>query len=430
SGIPALMVTYPTSFYEDVDFDGVKDLIATPNIFAREFLQTNFRQSVWFYKNTGTTEQPTFASPVRNFLQRSMIDVGDNSVPAFFDADGDGDLDLFIACYTTNFSGSISYFENIGTQSAPSFKLINTDFHGIGSYNLINLKIAFADMNGDTKIDLVLTASTQFGNSQLFYFPNANGIGANFSPDIVRTGFIVAPAENICVSDVNLDGKNDLLVGKQNGALEYWENTQTASNPNYTLMDESYLGLGSNGLRKNLACTVADLNNDGNADLLLGDQVGKISIVNNFRQATDATGALTDILYNPIKETYISQNLGGRVWPTVANIFRSDKPAIIVGNTQGGIHILKPDESIQLTESPIIDVYPNPVPKATSVLTIRVNQPGGMLMLTALGQQVAAPLYFQAFQEYNFQLNQYSKGIYLLYFIIAGKSYTRKIMIN
>ena len=430
TGSPAFMVSYPTSFFEDVDFDGVKDLLVTPNIFAREFITTNFRQSVWFYKNTGSTAQPTFAAPVRNFLQRNMIDVGDNSVPAFFDADGDGDLDLFLSSYTANFSASIFYYENTGTQSAPSYKLITSDFNGLASYNLVNFKIAFADMNGDTKIDLVLTASGQFGNAQLFYFPNNNGIGANFSFEIVATGFIIAPTENICVTDVDLDGKNDLLVGKQNGALQYWQNTQTATDPIYTLMDDSYLGLGSSVLRQNLTCATADLNNDGNADLVLGDQTGKLTIVNNFREATDATGGLTNIINNTIKETYISQNLGGRVWPTVANIFQEDKPAIIIGNTQGGLHILKPDESVQLSESPIIDVYPNPIPKATSVVTIKINQPAGMIMLTALGQQVAPPVYFQAFQEYNFQLDRYAKGLYLLHFIISGKSYTRKILIN
>lgn len=429
SGTPAFMVSYPTSFLEDVDFDGVKDLIVTPNIFAREFLQTNFRQSVWFYKNTGSNALPTFASPIRNFLQRSMIEVGDNSVPAFFDADGDGDLDLFVACYTFGFSGTISYYENTGTQSSPAFKLITSDFHGIGFYNLVNIKPAFADMNGDTKIDLVFTASTQFGNSQLFYFANTVGIGANFSTDITETGIVISPTENICVSDVNHDGKNDLLVGKQNGALQYWQNTGTAADPIYSLLDDSFLSLGSSVLRQNLACTTADLDSDGKLDLIMGDQLGKLTLISNYREATDATNGITNILYNPIKEAYISQNLGGRIWPTVANIFNSDKPAIIVGNTQGGVQVLRHDESIQLSETPTIDVYPNPVQKATSVITIKVSQPGGLIMLNALGQQLAPPVYFQAFQEYSFQL-PYSKGIYLMRFIISGKSYTRKIVIN
>jgi hypothetical protein len=430
TGNPAFMPFYPAPFFEDVDFDGVKDLIVTPNLFAREFLQTNFRQSVWFYKNTGSTALPTFAAPIRNFLQRNMIDVGDNSVPAFFDADGDGDLDLFIACYTFNFSGAISYYENTGTQSFPAFKLITSDFHGIGSYNLINIKPTFADMNGDTKIDLVFTASGQFGNSQLFYFPNNNGIGVNFSQEIVATGFFISPTENICVSDVNRDGKNDLLVGKQNGALQYWGNTGTAASASYSLLDDSYLGLGPSVLRQNLACVTANLDGDGSADLVIGDQAGKLSIVSNYREASDAAGALTNIIYNPIQGKYISQNLGGRIWPTVANIFNSDRSAIVVGNTQGGIHILKPDESVQLSESPIIDIYPNPVPKATSVVTVKVNQPAAMIMSNALGQDVAPPVYFQAFQEYSFQLHPFAKGIYLMRFFIRNKSYTRKIIIN
>jgi hypothetical protein len=161
----------------------------------------------------------------------------------------------------------------------------------------------------------------------------------------------------------------------------------------------------------------------------MGDQGGKLTVISNFREATDATAGLTNILYNPVKEAYISQNLGGRVWPTVANIFNSDRPAIILGNTQGGVHILKPDEGVQLAETPVIDVYPNPVPKATSVVTVKVNQPAAMLMVTALGQEVAPPIYFQAFQEYNFQVHQFSKGIYFMYFFIGGKSYSRKIVI-
>ena len=100
-----------------------------------------------------------------------------------------------------------------------------------------------------------------------------------------------------------------------------------------------------------------------------------------------------------------------------------------MGNIQGGVHVLKPDESIQLSESPTIDIYPNPVPKATGVVTIKINQPAGMVMINAVGQQVSPPVYFQAFQEYNFQLAPYSRGIYLLHFLISGKRYMRKIVI-
>ncbi|MFZ2906457.1 MAG: T9SS type A sorting domain-containing protein [Cyclobacteriaceae bacterium] len=436
-GFGAAMVSFPTAFYEDVDFDGAKDVLVTPNIFARESLGTNFRQSVWFYKNTGSTSQPVLSAPIFNFLQRNMIDVGDNATPAFFDADGDGDLDLFVGCYSYTFSGSVFYFENTGSPTVPVFKLISNNFFGISSLNLTNIKPFFADMNGDALIDFVFTASNQFGtNTQLYYFANQNGIGLNIDYTLNATGFLINTTENISVADVNRDGKNDLLVGKQNGSLQYWQNIGTAASPAYTLDDDSFLGLGSSVLRSSPACVTADLDADGKTDLVLGDQTargemaGRIMVIPDYRNATDIANGTMDILYNPLSDSYTSLNLGGKVWPAVGNIFKSDKPSIIIGNTLGGLHVLKHAEANTLPEKPSIDVYPNPVAQAASVLNIKTDRPAAVIILNSLGQEMDEPVFLQAFQEYSFQTARFSKGIYLLYFVIGGKTYVHKIAIH
>lgn len=436
-GFGAAMVSFPTAFYEDVDFDGAKDVLVTPNIFARESLGTNFRQSVWFYKNTGSTTQPVLSAPVFNFLQGDMIDVGDNAVPAFFDADGDGDLDLFVGCYSYAYSGSVFYFENTGSPTVPIFKLITNNFFGISSLNLTNIKPSFADMNGDALIDFVFTASNQFGtNTQLYYFANQNGIGLNIEYPLNTTGFLINATENICVTDVNRDGKNDLLVGKQNGALQYWQNTDTAASPSYTLEDDSFLGLGSSVLRSSPACVTADLDADGKTDLVLGDQTargemaGRIMIVPDYRNADDISENTVNILYNPLSDSYTSQNLGGRVWPAVGNIDKADKPSIIIGNTLGGLYILKHAEATALPEKPSIDVYPNPVAQAGSVLNIKTDRRAAVIFLNSLGQEMDEPIYLQAYQEYSFQTARFAKGIYLLYFVIGGKTYVHKIAVH
>ncbi len=46
-----------------------------------------------------------------------MIDVGEMAIPAAFDFDGDGDLDLFV----TNADGAVYYFENQGGKGGPKF---------------------------------------------------------------------------------------------------------------------------------------------------------------------------------------------------------------------------------------------------------------------------------------------------------------------
>ena len=60
-GVPADISIYPAAFYEDLDFDGMKDLVAIPNIFSRSEFDTNLSHSNWFYKNNGSTAAPNFS---------------------------------------------------------------------------------------------------------------------------------------------------------------------------------------------------------------------------------------------------------------------------------------------------------------------------------------------------------------------------------
>ncbi|MFM7428953.1 MAG: FG-GAP repeat domain-containing protein, partial [Flammeovirgaceae bacterium] len=94
---PLLMPFYPVPFMEDLTFDGLSDLVVTPNLSFRNSPAIDFKQSLYLFKNSGTATSPQFTFSKTNFLQGDMIDVGDNSVPAFFDMDGDGDLDLLIS---------------------------------------------------------------------------------------------------------------------------------------------------------------------------------------------------------------------------------------------------------------------------------------------------------------------------------------------
>ena len=77
----------------------------------------------------------------------------------------------------------------------------------------------------------------------------------------------------------------------------------------FVLEDESYLGLSSTVLRQNVVCYTADLDGNGTADLVYGDQSGRISIVSNFVEAGDASGAVSQLIFNPCPDIR-SWNLG------------------------------------------------------------------------------------------------------------------------
>ncbi|HET9053944.1 MAG TPA: VCBS repeat-containing protein, partial [Cyclobacteriaceae bacterium] len=320
------MANFPSPYLEDVDFDGVRDLLISPNLFFREFNETNFKQSVWFYKNTGTHAVPVYAPVNTGFLQNEMIDVGDNAVPAFFDTDNDGDQDMFIGCYINSNYGaaSVYFFENTGTSTEPQLAFVTDDYRGLSALNLVNIKPKFADINGDTKKDLVFTATGT--TTQLYYILNTGTSAADFSGSVVTPGFEITSREEITPVDVNQDGLQDLIVGKLTGALDYWKNTGTASSPVFILEQENYLTLSSTVLRQSPSVAIGDLNNNGKDDLIYGDQTGKITLISNFREAANASGSITNIVYNSTLDDYTAQNLGGRIWPTITSLYGFPKP--------------------------------------------------------------------------------------------------------
>jgi FG-GAP-like repeat/FG-GAP repeat len=428
------VVNFPAPYYEDLDFDGIKDLLVSPNLFAREFTETNFKESVWFYKNTGTEAEPTFSAP-QNFLQPEMIDVGDNAVPAFFDIDTDGDQDMFIGCYINNSTstGSVYFFENTGTASNPEFTFVTDNYRALAGQNFLNIKPMFADMNGDSKADFVFTAQSGT-TTQLYYIINTGTSVANFSGSIVPSGFLLSwRDENLAVADVNKDGKLDIIIGKLNGSLEYRKNTGTASAPVYPLENANFLNLSSTVLRQNPSIATGDLNNDGKDDLIYGDQTGRLTIISKYQEVTDASESRTEIVYNATADDYIAQNLGGRIWPTVTSLYDTQKPEIVIGNILGGLRILKsrvfttglPEE----TSTPVIQVYPNPV-SGSQLLTVKVDSPAELQLITILGQPVGQSVRLMAGEPFNPALSPQFKGVYLLRFVIRGKVYTRKIVIR
>ncbi|HEY9049417.1 MAG TPA: T9SS type A sorting domain-containing protein [Ohtaekwangia sp.] len=429
---------YPAAYYEDVDFDGLKDLISTPNIFTKTILSTDLSRSNWYYKNTGTNEEPTFTFGQTNFLQDQMIDVGDDAVPAFMDFDMDGDFDLFISQNTSaGIVATILVYENIGSNTEPHFKLTEENYLNFTSLLLYNLKIQFADFNTDGKPDLVFTAtSLQDGVTRLFYIPNQASAGLNLSTsDLQVINFDTnsvsnfAPTENIAVLDVDLDGKMDLIQGKSNGALYYWKNSGNGSSPNFSLESDAYLNIGSSVLRQNLACAVGDLDNDGASDLVIGDQTGEVRVVGNFRQASNADNAVGNVVWNSLSESYEARNLGGRIWPTVVNIFATTRPAIVAGNVTGGLVVLRHDNTNELPGVPVIGIYPNPVARGNN-LNVSSDRSIYMQIFSSTGQMIRENIAIQPNQVNPIdEVTQLARGLYILRFVWNNQSVSKKIVV-
>lgn len=213
---------------------------------------------------------PEFANSVSaNSMFAGTPSFGNNAVPVFEDLDYDGDLDLVVA----DDNGTLSYFKNTGDATAPNFVLqignttINP-FQALSSFS----PPGFGDLDGDGMIEMISVSST---TGELRYFidsmPTPGDI--NWSNVGVTNPFSgVVPNDTGSVPvlvDLDGDGDLDLVVGRSNDTIDYYQNVGTASAPVFQVAASNpFGGFFDQGSFSYLS--FSDLDGDGDLDAALG----------------------------------------------------------------------------------------------------------------------------------------------------------------
>ena len=180
-----------------------------------------------------------------------MLDFGTSAFPVFYDYNNDGLEDLIIGNYgyhnvNNDPTSSLALLENTGSDSIPSFNLIDRDWLNISSINLntslnipaLNLSPTFGDLDGDNNKDLILGDAdgklhlfTNIGNNNLeLSNPNFQNIdiGQFAQPQLI---------------DVNRDGLIDIIIGEQDGTINFLPNNGSSNNPIFDTIIENWGGI-------------------------------------------------------------------------------------------------------------------------------------------------------------------------------------------
>ena len=281
--------TRATPFLADLDNDGDLDLVSGSAAGA-----------IRYYENISTVGNVAFEERVDAANPFDGIESGDgDSAPALVDLDADGDLDLVVGGLFGMFQG----YENTGTPESATFAA-----DAEGPLSEINLglfsKVAFADIDRDGDIDAI--TGEEYGevvwyrNIQTAETPVFVPVRSNQSPFF---GIDVGYDSAFALADIDGDGDLDGAYGNRFGDVNILENQGTRFDPRFSIPDTGNVVRG--GTRYFTAPAFADLDGDGDPELVVGDDSGRVRYFGRTGgfQFTELTGSA-----NPFSSFLFTQN--------------------------------------------------------------------------------------------------------------------------
>lgn len=219
-------------------------------------------------------------------------EINANEHDSWADLDGDGDLDLFkgavepfIFCYENVGGGK---FVEAGRLTSGGNLLQFPVYEADGNRSWHT--VTFVDWEGDGDQDLMVHFVAGYYGAQVMRYENITPPGGPFTfalrgPLTTTDGAGFTWITGMCFVDWDGDGDLDLLGGRD-GCIEYYRNDGTRSNPAYVF--DSYLGANGREIRLYAATPdVADIDSDGDLDLICCSDPGKVYWFENIGTRTD-----------------------------------------------------------------------------------------------------------------------------------------------
>ena len=311
--------------FHDLDDDGDQDL------FWGDF----FEPGVLLIPNTGSCASPNLRGEPLPFPTGEPVRTSGYNATLFVDIDGDGDEDFFIGvlggAFNPNHTSADNFYflEAVGDDFAVRTKRFLTTID-IGAETIPR----FADLDGDGDADLLLSnkiATDDFYTGRIHYFENQGSVEApsfqHKGPLDLEGQFHFAPA----MADIDADGDLDMLTGTWNKGILHYRNTGGALAPSFELIEDATVNLtrGSNSVP-----ALVDIDADGDLDMFIGESSGEL---NFYRNAGSATAPLFEL----VSDNFDDIDVGRRSAPTFADLDGDGDQDMMLGREGKGIALYR-----------------------------------------------------------------------------------------
>ncbi len=398
NSVHASILDFPASFLYDVDHDGDRDMIAARN--EDSDASENYFVS-WYYRNIGTEALPVFDHVQNDFMVKDIVDYGSYSIPRFFDYNADGLMDIVIGNLGMFQPGGITHgtlalYENIGSPDTPSFELITTDYLTTSGLGLRRLAPTFGDVDNDGDADLLL--GEEFGG--LYFFENTAGAGnvpvfAGAVPNFQNIDVVQASVPQIV--DVDRDGRNDIIIGQNQGFVNYYRDTSLTAATGFKLQAATNNLMNAwgdvdarpQGYSQGYAAPRL-VDRSGTYEMYVGNVGGVIQRYTDIENNGNGTGTFTK------SDPNISGiDVGENATIDVLDINNDGLLEFMVGNGRGGITIFSEgtinitiNTKSALSRMNLATVFPNPASKEMNIRVQDDLKNYDVIVYNSIGQKV------------------------------------------
>jgi uncharacterized protein (DUF2141 family) len=308
---------YNAPAFGDIDADGDNDLLVGVLGGAYNANSTTI-DNLLFLEQAGRNR---FELRTRSYI--SNIDLGSETFPAFADIDGDGDLDLLAGNKIEpddNNTGKLYLFENVGSPTAPAYRLRGAMPEFTGAYHFAP---AFGDLDGDGDLDILMGT---WGDELLLVLNEGSAreprwVIADPAFVTLTRGRNATPA----LGDVNGDGLLDLFIGESSGDINFYRNEGSAAEPRFELVADKFEGI--DGGRRSVPSLV-DIDGDGDLDLVLGTEAEGLMLYRN-------TGSVTAPAF--VRDESFGLGVHPFSAPAFGDLDGDGDPDVLVGGIGGGL---------------------------------------------------------------------------------------------